>query len=79
MQLPWKTPEYKEIDIEKAREILEQEHYGIEKVKTRIIQHLAVMKLKKEKKGSIILLVGLREPEKPVWAKVLLMLWIGNT
>ena len=58
VQLPWKTPEYKEIDIEKAREILEQEHYGIEKVKTRIIQHLAVMKLKKEKKGSIILLVG---------------------
>ncbi|MBI9098633.1 MAG: endopeptidase La, partial [Spirochaetaceae bacterium] len=56
--LPWKTGEEKEIDIEMAREILNRDHYGLEKVKERIIQHLAVMKLKKGKKGTILLLVG---------------------
>ncbi|MDA3811873.1 MAG: endopeptidase La [Spirochaetaceae bacterium] len=56
--LPWTTGEEKEIDIEIAREILEKDHYGLKKVKERIIQHLAVMKLKKGKKGTILLLVG---------------------
>ena len=56
--LPWKTGEDKDIDLKKAREILNQEHYGLEKVKERIIQHMAVMSLKKGKKGSILLLVG---------------------
>lgn len=56
--LPWKTGEINDIDINKAREILNEEHYGLEEVKDRIIQHLAVMKLKKNKKGSIVLLVG---------------------
>ena len=56
--LPWKTGEVNDIDINKAREILDEEHYGLNEVKDRIIQHLAVMKLKKNKKGSILLLVG---------------------
>ncbi len=56
--LPWKPVEGKDIDINKAREILDNEHYGLEKVKDRIIQHLAVMSLKKGKKGSILLLIG---------------------
>jgi len=56
--LPWKTAEEQEIDIDIAREILEKDHYGLEKVKERIIQHLAVMKLKKGKKGTILLLIG---------------------
>ncbi|HSO89407.1 MAG TPA: endopeptidase La [Draconibacterium sp.] len=56
--LPWKTGEIIDIDINKARQILNEEHYGLEEVKDRIIQHLAVMKLKKNKKGSILLLVG---------------------
>lgn len=56
--LPWKTPENKEIDIVEARKILNNQHYGLDKVKERILQHLAVMKLKKDKKGSILLLVG---------------------
>jgi len=56
--LPWKTGDVKDIDIENARKILDNEHYGLEKVKERIIQHLAVMSLKKGKKGSILLLVG---------------------
>lgn len=58
VQLPWKSEKSTSINIEKARKILDREHYGLEKVKTRILQHLAVMKLKKDKKGSILLLVG---------------------
>ncbi|MBT3275295.1 MAG: endopeptidase La [Spirochaetales bacterium] len=56
--LPWKSGEYKDIDLESARKVLDDQHYGLEKVKERIIQHLAVMKLKKEKSGTILLLVG---------------------
>lgn len=58
LDLPWSTEEIREIDLESARSVLDGDHYGLEKVKERIIQHLAVMKLKKEKQGSILLLVG---------------------
>lgn len=58
VQLPWKKSQPKVIDLGEARRILDDEHYGLEKVKDRIIQHLAVMQLKKDKKGSILLLVG---------------------
>ncbi len=58
IQLPWKKAEQKAVDLEKARRVLEDQHYGLQKVKDRIIQHLAVMKLKSDKKGSILLLVG---------------------
>ena len=58
VELPWQEGESKEINLTEARRILDDRHYGLEKVKDRIIQHLAVMKLKKDKKGSIVLLVG---------------------
>jgi ATP-dependent Lon protease len=58
VELPWKKEEKQEIEIETARDILNSQHYGLEKVKDRILQHLAVMKLRKDKKGSILLLVG---------------------
>ena len=58
LSLPWKKSKIKDIDIHKAREILDKDHYGLEKVKDRIIQHLTVMKLKQNKQGSILLLVG---------------------
>jgi len=58
LDLPWTVEEKKEIDIEEARRVLESNHNGLEKVKERIIQHLAVMKLKQEKQGSILLLAG---------------------
>jgi len=58
VQLPWKKSEAKPINLGEARRILDEQHYGLDKVKDRIIQHLAVMQLKKDKKGSIILLVG---------------------
>lgn len=58
IQLPWKETEHKIPNLEEARRILDEQHYGLQKVKDRIIQHLAVMQLKKNKKGSILLLVG---------------------
>lgn len=58
LDLPWETEERKSIDIGEARRVLERHHNGLEKVKERIIQHLAVMKLKAEKQGSILLLAG---------------------
>ncbi len=56
--LPWAITAEKDIDIKKASELLDKHHYGQKKIKERIIQHLSVMKLKKEKQGSILLLVG---------------------
>ena len=58
LDLPWVTEEKKSIDIEQARRVLESHHNGLEKVKERIIEHLAVMKLKQEKQGSILLFSG---------------------
>ncbi|WMW22960.1 endopeptidase La [Methanolobus mangrovi] len=58
LDLPWTVEEKKSIDIVEARDVLENNHNGLEKVKERIIQHLAVMKLKHEKQGSIILFTG---------------------
>jgi ATP-dependent Lon protease len=58
VQLPWQKSEPEAVDLNEARKILNEQHYGLEKVKERILQHLAVMQLKKDKKGSILLLVG---------------------
>lgn len=58
LDLPWTVEETKEIDIVEARRVLDSNHNGLDKVKERIVQHLAVMKLKQEKQGSILLLVG---------------------
>lgn len=58
VQLPWKKEEAKATNLDEARRILNEQHYGLQKVKDRIIQHLAVMQLNKNKKGSILLLVG---------------------
>ena len=58
LDLPWVTEEKKSIDIAEASRVLESNHNGLEKVKERMIQHLAVMKLKTEKQGSILLLTG---------------------
>jgi ATP-dependent Lon protease len=56
--LPWHSAAIKDIDILEAEKALDERHYGLNKVKERIIQHLTVMKLKKNKQGSILLLVG---------------------
>ncbi len=56
--LSWKTPKSSAIDLHKAEEILDEDHYGLKKVKERIIQQLAVISLNKKQYGSILLFVG---------------------
>lgn len=56
--LNWKKSEPEPIDLEEAREILEADHYGLKKVKRRVIEQIAVMNLKREQSGSILLFVG---------------------
>ena len=56
--LPWNDDSKESIDIDKALAILNEDHYGLEDVKERIVEYLAVRKLKKDSKGSIICLVG---------------------
>lgn len=58
LALPWKKEEEASVNLEEARQILEADHYGLEKVKERILQYLAVLQLKKGSKGSILLLAG---------------------
>lgn len=58
LSLPWKKEEVFDPDLKESRDILDERHAGMEKVKERILQHLAVMKLRKSMKGSAILLVG---------------------
>jgi len=58
IDLPWSISTKEEIDLPKAREILDADHYGLEKVKRRIIEFLAVRKLMPEGKSPILCLVG---------------------
>ena len=56
--LSWKKEEFRPIDLDRAEEILEEDHYGLKKIKERIIQQIASMELKKKQSGSILLFVG---------------------
>lgn len=56
--LPWSKSSKENLDLKKAQEILDEDHYGLEKVKERIIESLAVRKIKEKPKGSILCLVG---------------------
>jgi ATP-dependent Lon protease len=58
VELPWADPEAREIDLAKAEKILDTDHYGLEDVKERIVEFLAVRKLRGDNRGSIICLVG---------------------
>ena len=56
--LQWKKEEAPNIDLEAARKVLDDEHFGLKKTKERIIQQIAVMALNKKQSGSILLFVG---------------------
>ncbi len=58
ISLPWKYEGEEEIDLSKAQEILDEDHYGLKDVKERIIEFLAVRKLNESPKGPILCLVG---------------------
>lgn len=56
--LPWSITTSSDIVIDAARKSLDDDHYGLEKIKKRILQHLAVMKLKQTSQGTILLFLG---------------------
>ena len=56
--LPWKKKSKDKFDLQRAQEILDRDHFGLEKVKERVIEHLAVLKLKNNMKAPIICLYG---------------------
>lgn len=58
LAMPWKKAGQDNTDVEHAKEILDADHYGLEKVKERILEYLAVKKLNKEGTGTILCLVG---------------------
>ncbi len=57
-ELPWKKEKAKKIRLDRAEKVLSKDHYGLSKVKNRILQQIAVMNLKKQQSGSILLFVG---------------------
>jgi ATP-dependent Lon protease len=58
LDLPWHAQTPDNMDISAVRKVLDEDHYGLEKVKKRILEYLAVRKLKKDKKGPILCLIG---------------------
>jgi len=57
-ELPWNTGTEDHLDILAAQKILDKDHYGLDKVKERILEYLSVLKLKKDMKGPILCLAG---------------------
>ncbi|MCF7849837.1 MAG: endopeptidase La, partial [Kiritimatiellales bacterium] len=57
-ELPWQTVSRDHLDIVAAKKVLDADHYGLTKVKERILEYLSVLKLKKDMKGPILCLVG---------------------
>ncbi len=58
LELPWQTGTDDTLEIARARDVLEKDHYGLEKVKNRILEYLAVRKLKNDMRGPILVFVG---------------------
>jgi ATP-dependent Lon protease len=58
LDVPWSASTEDNLDILEVRRVLDEDHYGLEKVKKRIVEYLAVRKLKKDKKGPILCLLG---------------------
>jgi ATP-dependent Lon protease len=58
LSLPWNTTTEDDLDLDKAQKILDEDHYDLEKVKERIVEHLAVSKLKQDLSGPILCFAG---------------------
>jgi ATP-dependent Lon protease len=57
-EIPWSVSTEDHLDVEQAQVILDEDHYGLDKVKQRIVEYLAVLQLKKDMKGPILCMVG---------------------
>lgn len=58
LELPWRTSSEEKLDLTEARKILDEDHYGLEDIKERILESLAVVKMRPDSKSPIILFVG---------------------
>ena len=58
LELPWKKASEEKLDLDEARKILDEDHYGLEDIKERILESLAVVKLRPDSKSPILLFVG---------------------
>jgi ATP-dependent Lon protease len=58
LEMPWTKKTRDRLDVKKAEEILDEDHYGLEKVKKRILEYLAIRQLKSDMKGPILCFVG---------------------
>ena len=58
VEMPWSTTTVDNLDLRKAKKVLEEDHYDLEKVKDRILEYLSVHKLKKKMKGPILCFIG---------------------
>lgn len=58
LELPWRKSSEEKLDLDEARRILDEDHYGLEDVKERILESLAVVKLRPDSKSPILLFVG---------------------
>ncbi len=58
IEVPWRSSTDDSLDIAQARQVLDEDHYGLEKIKKRILEYLAVRKLKPDMKGPILCFVG---------------------
>ena len=67
-----------DLDIVKAEQVLDEDHYGLEKPKERVLEYLAVQKLVKKMKGPILCLVGLRSA-KHHWPGPSPALWSASS
>ena len=56
--IPWNEPEQDDFEMKSAKDVLDRDHYGLEKVKDRILDYLAVLKMTKKSKGQILCFVG---------------------
>jgi len=77
IELPWNKSTKDRLDIKKAKRILDEDHYDLDKVKERILEFLSVMKLKGEMKFSVSWV--LPEPARPRWANPSRKLWTASS
>ena len=78
-ELPWAVPPASPIDLAEARRILEADHYGLERIKQRIVEYLAVQKLNPRGARRFCALSGRRAWARPRWARASRMRWGGRS
>ncbi len=79
LELPWNKQDHERTDLKYARKILDRDHYGMEKVKERILEFMAVRKLNPNLKGQIICLIGPPGVGKTSVGVSIAAAWDGNT